>query len=107
MPEKARIKLPETIAKDDVIEVKALISHVMETGNRHNADGTPIPRNIIHTLKATFEGNLVFSADLGPGISANPYIAFPLKVTGPGTLEILWIDDQSNATIERAEIRLS
>lgn len=89
-----------------MIEVKALISHVMETGNRRTADGKPIPRNIIHTVRATFEGTPVFAAEFGSGISANPYVAFPLKITGPGTLEITWIDDQELATIERAEIKL-
>ncbi len=106
MPEKARIKLPETIKAGEVIEVKALISHVMETGNRRTADGKPIPRNIIHTVRATLDGRPVFSAEFGSGISANPYVAFPLKVQAPGTLEITWIDDQDIATKERAEIRV-
>lgn len=78
----------------DIVEVKTLVSHVMETGLRKDKDGSPIPRNIIHTFKATFEGEPVFSADLQPGISANPFIAFNMRVSKPGSLELTWVDDR-------------
>lgn len=98
---KPRVRLPERIAAGDVIEVKALITHVMETGNRKDAEGRPIPRNIIHTFTALFEGELVFKAELSSGISANPYLAFFLKVPGPGELWVSWRDDDGGETIER------
>ncbi len=103
---KPRIKLPETIKAGEIIEVKALIQHVMETGNRKNPDGTPIPRNIIHTFKANFEGQQVFSAEFGSGIAANPFIAFFMKVPGPGELELTWIDDGGVTTVEKAKIEV-
>ena len=87
MSTKPRIKVPDSAKAGDVIEVKTLISHVMETGQRKDRDGKPIPRNIINTFAATFNGKQVFKADLQPGISANPYIAFHMKVPGPGELE--------------------
>ena len=77
---KPRIKLPEVAKTGDVVEIKALIQHVMETGNRRDPDGKQIPRSIIHTFRANFEGQTVFSANWGSGISANPYIAFYFKV---------------------------
>ncbi len=67
-----RIKLPDVVKAGDVIEVKTLIRHVMETGNRHDKNGKPIPRDIINTFVAKFGGSEVFRAELGPGISANP-----------------------------------
>lgn len=106
MAVKPRIKLPETIKAGDIIEIKALIQHVMETGNRKNADGTPIARNIIHTFKARFEGQEVFAADFGSGIAANPFIAFFMKVPGPGELELTWIDDGGATVVERSRIEL-
>jgi sulfur-oxidizing protein SoxZ len=98
---KPRLKLPEQIATGDVIEVKALITHVMETGNRKDSEGKRIPRNIINTFTAHYDGALVFKAELGSGISANPYLSFFLKVPGPGELLVRWLDDEGGETIER------
>ena len=99
---KPRLKFPEqSAAAGDVIEIKALITHVMETGNRKTADGQPIPRNIIHTFKAEYDGKPFFTAEFGPSISANPYISFYLKVPGPGELRVTWLDDEGGETIER------
>lgn len=100
MKKPPRIKVPQSMRAGEIVEIKTLATHIMETGNRKDAAGNIIPRNIIHTFTATFEGEPVFSADLGPGIAANPYIAFYLKVPGPGTLTLTWIDDQGEATVE-------
>lgn len=102
-----RIKLPDTIKAGNVIEVKTLIRHVMETGNRHDKNGKPIPRDIINTFIAKFEGRQVFRAEFGPGISANPYLAFQLRVSGPGTIEIAWIDDEGVTVTATAPVMIS
>lgn len=105
---KPRLKFPDTpFSTGDVIEIKALITHVMETGNRKTSDGQPIPRNIIHTFTAEYNGDLVFKAEFGPSISANPFIAFYLKVPGPGELRVTWLDDEGGATIERYPLNVS
>lgn len=104
MGTKPRIKLPEAIKAGDVIEIKALIQHVMETGNRKDGQGNTIPRNIIHTLKAAFDGEEFFSATLGPSIAANPYVAFYLRVPGPGEITVAWIEDSGTTVVERARI---
>lgn len=102
-----RIKLPDTIKAGHVIEVKTLIRHVMETGNRHDKNGKPIPRDIINTVIAKFEGQQVFRAEFGPGISANPYLAFQLRVSGPGIIEIAWIDDEGVTVTATAPVMIS
>ena len=104
---KARIKLPESAKIGDVIEVKTLISHVMETGQRKDADGKVIPRSIINAFKASFAGKEVFSAELHPGISANPYIAFFMKVPGPGEFEFTWIDDAGVKVVEKQALNVA
>lgn len=101
---KPRIKMPDQAKAGEVIEIKALIQHVMETGNRRTPDGHQIPRSIIHTFRVTFEGQPAFSADWGSGISANPYIAFYFKVPGPGSLEFTWIDDAGVTVRENAPL---
>lgn len=102
-----RIKLPETIKVGDVIEIKTLATHIMETGNRKDASGKTIPRDIIHTFNASFLGERVFSATLGSGIAANPYIAFYLKVPGPGVLEFEWIEDSGERTVATAALSIT
>ena len=104
---KARIKLPEGAKVGDVIEVKTLIAHVMETGQRKDVEGKPIPRSIINAFKVTFGGQEVFAAELHPGISANPYLAFFMKVPGPGEFEFTWIDDAGVRVMERMKLNVA
>jgi sulfur-oxidizing protein SoxZ len=98
---KPRIKLPDTIRIGDVIEIKTVISHNMETGQRRDSDGRAVSRNIISRFKASFNDINVFTAELQPGISANPFIAFHLKVTGPGDIAFEWTDDSGATITER------
>lgn len=104
---KARIKVPDTAKVGDVIEIKTLISHVMETGQRKDREGKTIPRDIINTFTATFAGKEVFRAALQPGISANPYIAFYMRVPGPGELELTWTDDTGRKITEKAVLNVA
>jgi sulfur-oxidizing protein SoxZ len=101
-----RIKLPETAKSGEVIEIKTLITHVMETGNRHDKTGKPIPRDIIHAFVAKFDGKQIFRAEFGPGISANPYLAFHMRVSGPGIFEFAWTDDHGVTTVAKAPLNL-
>jgi len=104
---KARIKLPDNAKVGDVIEVKTLISHVMETGQRKDADGKAVPRSIINSFKVTFAGQEVFAAELHPGISANPYLSFFVKVPGPGEFEFTWVDDAGVKVVERMKLNVA
>ena len=106
MTTKPRIKLPESAKVGEVIEVKTLISHVMETGQRKTPDGQPIPREIINTFTAKFAGTEVFKAELHPGISANPYLLFFMKVPGPGEFEFTWIEDGGKQTVEKVKLNV-
>ena len=83
MKKPPRIKIPDGVKPGDIIEIKALATHIMETGNRKDTAGNKVPRDIIHTFTATFSGRAVFSAAIGSGIAANPYFAFFLKVPAP------------------------
>ena len=85
--------MPNTAKAGEVIEVKTLISHEMETGQRRDASGKPVPRKIIKRFVATFNGKEIFSADWHPAVSANPYQAFFVKVPETGTFEFSWIDE--------------
>ena len=107
MKKPPRIKVPESINTGEIVEIKTLATHIMETGNRKDAAGAVIPRDIIHTFRASFAGEEVFSATLGSGIAANPYIAFYMRVPGPGALKLEWIDDQGEHTVETLELNVA
>lgn len=104
---KPRVKLPKTATKGEIIEIKTLISHVMETGQRKDSKtGETIPRQIINKFTATFNGKEVFSADWHPAISANPYMAFYTKVSESGTFEFTWVDDDGAVYKDSADIQV-
>lgn len=89
-----RIRLDRNeISAGETIEVKTLVSHIMESGQRRDGDGNVIPRKIINTFKCEFEGQTVFSCDIEPAVSANPYFQFTVAPPRSGTLTFTWIDD--------------
>lgn len=91
---KPRVKAPESAKAGEIVQIKTLISHKMETGLRKNKKtGKVIPRNIINSFVATFNGEQVFAVSPHGAISANPYFAFKFKVDKAGDLEMTWKDD--------------
>lgn len=104
MSKRALIHLPATVRRGEVILVRALVAHPMETGHRVDSGGHRLPRDIIRRVEARLDGALVFAADLHPAIAANPYLVFPLRVTGDGTLTVDWSGDRDFAHRERVEI---
>ena len=106
MSVKPRVRLPDNAKIGDVIEVKTLIAHVMETGNRRNSDGSMIPRLLLHTFEARFAGREVFRASLHTGTAANPFISFFMTVAGPGEFEFVWTEDGGARITERQALKL-
>jgi len=104
MAEKPRLKLPAEAKKGEIIEIKTLMPHIMESGQRKDKDGKPIPRKIINKFTAEFNGKSVFSANMEPAIAANPYMQFFAKVDESGTFKFTWIDDDGTVTIAEQKI---
>ena len=102
-----RVRIPAQARAGEVIEVRTLISHIMETGQRRDQAGAVIPRDIIKRFEAKFDGQVVFAMDLAPAISANPYIAFPFKVEKAGTFEFAWTNDAGEERKATNEIKLA
>ncbi|MFZ1813540.1 MAG: thiosulfate oxidation carrier complex protein SoxZ [Rhizobiaceae bacterium] len=95
---KPRVKVPKTASAGEVVTIKTLISHEMESGQRKDKDGNVIPRKIINKFSCEFNGQAVFSCDLDPAISANPYFEFTAKVNESGTFKFTWVDDDGTVT---------
>jgi len=101
---RALIKVPARAKRGEVIEIKTLISHEMETGFRHSNTGAAIPRDIITTFVASYNGEEIFRAQLFPAIAANPFITFHTIATESGTLEFSWKGDNGYAASEQVKI---
>ncbi len=105
---KPRIRVPKTADKGEIVEIKTLISHKMETGRRKNKKtGDLIPRKIINKFVATFNGEEVFSADWHPSISANPYMSFFVVASESGTFDFSWTDDDGTVYSKSAKMTVS
>ena len=101
---RALIKVPASAKRGEVIEIKTLISHEMETGFRHSNTGTVIPRDIITTFVASYNGEEIFRAQLFPAVAANPFITFHTIATESGTLQFSWKGDNGYAASEQVKI---
>lgn len=101
---RALVNLPKQAKRGEIITIKTLISHIMETGFRHTAVGGAIPRDIITTFTCTYNGEEVFRAELFPAMAANPFITFTTIATGSGTLVFNWTGDNGFNTTESATI---
>ncbi len=91
-----RVRVPATAKPGEFVEVKTLISHDMESGNRKDSAGKVIPRKIINKFTAAFNGKTVFEADWNPSISANPYQSFFYKAKETGEFTFVWKDDDGS-----------
>ncbi len=106
MADKPRIKLPKEAKQGEIIQIKTLVSHLMESGQRKDAQGKTIPRKIINKFSCEFNGKPVFACSLEPAISANPYIQFNAKVEEEGTFKFAWTDDDGSVISAEEKITL-
>ena len=105
------ITLPPQVRRDEIIEIRTLIAHAMETGYRPGADGKVLPRDLVRRFSCIFDDGvnkeLVFAAELHPAISANPYLAFTLRASGNGNLNFLWEGDNGFRQSEIVALRVT
>lgn len=93
---KPRVKVPKKAAAGDVITIKTLISHKMESGQRKDKEGNVIPRSIINRFTCDFNGENVVDIKLEPAISTNPFFESEAKVPEAGEFQFTWYDDDGS-----------
>ena len=111
------ITVPRTAKRGEIIEVKALVQHPMETGYRRSSDGDMLPRDLIRQFTCRFvadasaasasageAGELVFAATFHAAIAANPYLAFNFRAILSGTLIFVWEGDKGFAQRETVSL---
>jgi sulfur-oxidizing protein SoxZ len=103
---KPRVKVPSSASAGDVITIKTLISHPMESGQRKDDDGNVIPRSIINRFVCDFNGENVIDVVLAPAISTNPYFQFDAKVPEAGDFKFTWYDDDGSVYEETKSIKV-
>ena len=89
----------------DVAEVRVLMGHPMETGQRKGSDGKVIPAHFIKEIKAELNGKVVFEAAISQAISRNPLFAFKVKGAKAGDkLSITWVDNKGDTRTDSVTI---
>ncbi len=104
---KPRVKVPKSAAIGDVITIKTLISHKMESGQRKDKEGVIIPRSIINRFTADFNGENVIDVTIEPAVSTNPYFQFDATVPESGEFKFTWYDDDGSVYETAKKITVS
>lgn len=108
MAKKPRVKVPKSAKKGDLVQIKTLMTHKMETGTRKNKKtGKLIPRKIVNKFACTFNGKELLTVTLHPAIAANPYFAFYAKATESGTFDFAWTDDDGKTIKASGKMKVS
>jgi sulfur-oxidizing protein SoxZ len=104
MAARTLINVPPKAKRGEIITIKTLISHVMETGFRYNRTGVRIPRDIIDSFVCTYNGEEIFRATLHPAVAANPFITFHTVAIESGTISFQWTGDHGFTASASAKI---
>ncbi len=101
---KPRVRAPKTASAGEVVTIKTLISHPMESGQRKDRDGNTIPQQIINRFVASYNGEVVIEVDLDSAVSTNPYFEFEAVVNETGAFKFEWFDDDGSVYEEIKEV---
>jgi sulfur-oxidizing protein SoxZ len=101
------IHIPDRPKVMDIIEIKALIAHPMESGYRNNGQGLSMPRDIITDFECRFDETIIFLAKLAPAVSANPFFSFHWRVLSAGTLSFRWRGDNGFDVTEQRRLEVA
>lgn len=103
---RALITMPASATRGEIVEIRTLVNHPMETGYRRGGDGELLRRNLIRRFSCTLDGELVFGAELHAAVAANPYIAFHVAATA-GTLTFTWEGDEGFVQTETRTLTIA
>ena len=104
---KPRVKVPSKASAGEVVTIKTLISHPMESGQRKDKEGNLIPRSIINRFTCDFNGANVIDLTIEPAVSTNPYFEFDAKVDASGEFKFTWHDDDGSVYEDAKSIEVA
>lgn len=103
----ARLLVPASAKRGELVEIRIAIQHPMETGFRMDNMGKVIPKNTISNLVCRYNGADVFRAEMGSGIAANPYLQFYIVAQESGPVEFSWSDDRGEKGSASAALKVT
>jgi sulfur-oxidizing protein SoxZ len=92
------VSMPKTATKGEIVPIRVIVQHDMESGFRHTERGVRVARDIIRDFVCSYDGVEVFRAELHPAMGANPTFSFFTRATQTGTLEFKWTGDNGYAS---------
>ena len=104
---KARLRVPKSAKRGELVEIRTMAEHPMESGFRYNNVGKLIPRHIATEFVCKYNGREVFRATLHPAVSTNPYFLFYLVAEQSGELVFSWADDRGGVVTEARKISVT
>ena len=104
---KARLRVPKTVKHGEIIEIRTMVEHPMESGFRYDNIGKLIPRHIATEFYCRYNGREVFRATLHPAVSTNPYFLFYLVADESGELVFSWVDDRGGTVSETRQLAVN
>lgn len=102
-----RIAAPQRAVRGEIIALKAMIQHDMESGYRRDEYGKQIPRFILERFECRYNDRVVFAARLFPAVAANPFLSFHTRATESGTLEFAWVDQDGRRFAQRVQLEVT
>jgi len=90
----ARIRIPDRIARGDLIIVNAIVAHPMDTGFFRTAEGQPIPAFFIRDVVVTYGDERVARFEWTSGVSKDPIVSFTLTADKEAPLTMVWTDSK-------------
>ena len=104
---KARLRVPKAVKRGEIIEIRTMVEHPMESGFRYDNIGKLIPRHIATEFYCRYNGREVFRATLHPAVSTNPYFLFYLVADESGELVFSWVDDRGGTVSETRQLAVN
>ncbi len=101
-----RIRAPRSARRGEVVEIRTLIDHPMETGLRHEGSAA-VPRNLLNRLTVRVNGEVALQAELRNGTATNPYHVFFLRLDRTSELDVTWTDEQGRSARATARITIA
>jgi sulfur-oxidizing protein SoxZ len=99
------MRIRANVDANGVTEVKVLMSHEMETGQRKDAQGKTIPAWFIQNVTATHNNKTVLAAEWGPAVSKNPFLSFKFKGAQKGDkVQVTWVDNKGDKRTDEATV---
>jgi sulfur-oxidizing protein SoxZ len=98
------MKIRATV-KGDVADVRILMMHPMETGQRKDERGNLVAPHFIQNVVVTHNGNVVFNADWSQAVSRNPFLGLRVKGAKTGdNISVTWVDNKGDKRTDTVSV---